>query len=122
MSKVLKNIGAIGENVALQYLKKRNYSILEKNYHSHWGEIDIIAKKENKIIFIEVKTRIGYKKGKPYEAINFYKLRGLNRAINYYILQNKLKGYKLSLDLVSIILHEDLSVKKLDYFENIEGG
>ncbi|OGK14652.1 hypothetical protein A3C98_03850 [Candidatus Roizmanbacteria bacterium RIFCSPHIGHO2_02_FULL_37_15] len=115
-----KDIGKLGENLALQYLKKARFSILEKNFHSHWGEIDIIAKKDNKVFFIEVKTRISDKKGKPYEAINFYKLRGLKRAVNYYILQNRLNGYKLSLDLISIILNEDSSVKKLDYFENID--
>ena len=44
-----KDIGKLGENLALQYLKKARFSILEKNFHSHWGEIDIIAKKDNKV-------------------------------------------------------------------------
>lgn len=121
MSLQNKNIGRLGEDIASKFLLKKGYQIREKNFTSHWGELDLVVQKKDKIIFVEVKTRVGDAKGKPYESVNFYKLRGLKRAIQYYLLKNKLKDYKLALDLISIILNPDLSVKELKYFENIEG-
>lgn len=120
-----KNIGKIGEQIAVSYLKKNGFQITDRHVTSHWGEIDLVAKdakENNKIHFIEVKTRAGTTHGAPYEAVTFSKIKSLKRAIEYYILKNKLKNYKLSLDVVSIILNENGSLKKLDYYENIEGG
>jgi len=53
----MKNMGLWGENKAVEFLKAKNYTILARNYHSRFGEIDIIARKQNTIIFVEVKTR-----------------------------------------------------------------
>ena len=50
-------MGLWGENKAVEFLKAKNYTILARNYHSRFGEIDIIARKQNTIIFVEVKTR-----------------------------------------------------------------
>lgn len=122
MSLYNKNIGKIGEQIAASYLKKKGFQITDRHITSHWGEIDIVARRNNKICFIEVKTRLGETKGKPYEAVTFSKIKSLRRVIQYYILKNKLKNYKLSLDVISIILGSDCSLKKLDYYENVEGG
>lgn len=115
-------IGSLGEKIALTYLKKLKYSILETNFRSHWGEIDIICQKDNKISFIEVKTRVGTTHGQPYEAVNYYKVKDLKRTINYYLLKKNLKNYKLSLDVISIILNNDHKVQSLKYLENIDWG
>ncbi|MFN4212797.1 MAG: YraN family protein [Microgenomates group bacterium] len=116
-----KNIGKIGEEIATSFLTKKGFKIIDRHVTSHWGEIDIIAKKDgNKISFIEVKTRVGENKGKPYEALTFYKIKSLRRAIDYYLLKNNLKNYKLSLDVVSIVLDKGLKVKELKFFENID--
>lgn len=53
----MKNMGLWGENKAVEFLKAKKYIILARNYHSRFGEIDIIARKQNTIIFVEVKTR-----------------------------------------------------------------
>ena len=52
-----KELGKIGENIAISYLEKNKYDILERNFYCKQGEIDIIAKQKGVIIFIEVKTR-----------------------------------------------------------------
>jgi len=114
-----KKIGAIGEKLALTYLKNKGYRLLQKNFYCHWGEIDLIFKKEDRLIFVEVKTRIGDKKGKPYEAVNFYKIKDLKRAINYYLLKKKCFQSKLSLDVISITLNSDLSLKEIKHFEEV---
>lgn len=115
-------IGRLGEKIALVYLKKEKYLILETNFRSHWGEIDIVAQKKNKVYFIEVKTRVGTAYGQPYESVNYYKIKDLKRTINYYLLKKNLKNYKLSLDVISIILDKDLKLKSLNYLENVDWG
>jgi len=112
-------VGKIGEEMALSYLKEKGYQLLEKNFYCRWGEIDLIFKKEDKIIFVEVKTRVGDKKGKPYEAVNFYKIKDLKRAINFYLLTKNYFQYKLSLEIVSVVLNSDLSLKEIKHFSEV---
>lgn len=109
----------MGEKIASSYLISKKYVVKEKNYYCHWGELDIVAKKDNKVIFFEVKTRVGTRMGKPYEAINYHKLKDLKRTIQYYLLQKKLNNCKLSLDVISIVLDSNLKVNQLKHFENI---
>ena len=115
-------IGFLGEKIALSYLRKQKYSILETNFRSHWGEIDIIAQKNNKVSFIEVKTRVGTAYGQPYEAVTYYKIKDLKRTINFYLLKKNLKNYKLSLDVISIILDNNQKLQSLKYLENVDRG
>ncbi len=122
MTRYKKDIGQRGETEAILYLHKKGHEILHKNFYTHWGEIDIIAKKDNKIIFFEVKTRVGDKKGKPYESVTANKINRLRRPIQYFLLQNDYKDYKLSLDVISIILNDDLTVNVLKHFENVYSG
>lgn len=112
-------IGKIGEKIAKDLLFKKNYKILEQNFYTHWGEIDIIAKKDKKVSFIEVKTRTGFKKGHPYDAVTSKKIKHLMRPIRLYLLQNNYKDCKLSLDIISIMLNEDLTLNKINHYENI---
>ena len=114
-----KLVGRLGEKIALDYLKSKGYRLKEKNFYCHWGEIDLILKKNDKIVFVEVKTRVGDKKGKPYEAINFYKINDIKRAINYYLLKKNFFQAKLSLEVVSIVLNPDLSLKEIRHFDEL---
>lgn len=119
MTRYKKDIGQRGEIAAAAYLQKKGYRILQQNFHTHWGEIDIIAKKDNVVSFFEVKTRVGEDYGKPYESVNSGKIKRLQRPIQYFLLQNDLKDYKLSLDVISIMLNADLSVEKIMHFDNV---
>ena len=85
-------MGEIGENVAVKFLMKHGFSILERNYTQKWGELDIVAEKSGKIYFIEVKsvsyvTTIGDQR--PEENMHPWKLKRLARAIQTYIFSNK---------------------------------
>ena len=115
-----QQIGQIGEEIASSFLKEKGFQIIDRHATSRWREIDIIAKKnDNKIFFIEVKTRVGDRKGRPYEAITFFKIKKLKRAIQYYLLKNDLKNYKLSLGVISLILDEKLNIKELKFFDSV---
>lgn len=67
-----KNFGKLGENIAAEYLKRKGYSIIARNFYCKMGEIDIIAKEKHEIVFVEVKTRNGERIWIP---IRSYKLK-----------------------------------------------
>lgn len=119
MTQTNQDTGRQGETAAVNYLHKIGYRILKQNYHTHWGEIDIIAIKNKTVTFVEVKARVGTALGKPYEAVNKYKIQRLMRPIKLYLLQNNYKDYKLSLDVISIVLNVDHTIKEFKHFINV---
>jgi len=110
-------LGAKGERIAKQYLQNLHFTILCANYRTRVGEIDVVAKKDDIIYFIEVKTRIGNRHGKPYEAVTRVKQRHMQQAAQLYILQNKLQNSKLRLSVVSIELETTEQVKNIALFD-----
>jgi len=98
-------IGQLGENIAAKYLKRHGYKIIDRNFRSRrWGEIDIVATKDDTLVFVEVKARVGTKYGQPVEAVTPFKLRALKRAGQYYKLENPDLPDALRIDVVSIVL------------------
>lgn len=109
--------GEIGENVAVKFLMKHGFSILERNYTKKWGEIDIIAEKDNKLYFVEVKSvsRLNLAvKDNDYRAednMHPWKLKRLSRTIQTYLISHKVHEEKeWQFDLVIVYL--DLKNKK----------
>ncbi len=119
MSLYQKNLGKIGEDLALDFLKSHSFSIHEKNFHSKFGEIDIIAEKKHCLYFVEVKTRSNLNHGAPYEAVNKRKIYHIKKASQYYLLKNKFEGYKLKIAVFSILIEgEKIDVKFWDDIES----
>lgn len=114
-----KYTGSRGERIASDFLLDNGFRIINRNVRTRFGEIDIITLKDNVIHFVEVKTRIGDTKGKPYEAVTYYKMNHMRRSAEVYVLQNRLGMHKLSLDVVSIIMNPNQTVKELTFFENV---
>lgn len=106
MKKYNKKIGVLGEQIAEDYLKKNNYNIIEKNFRTISGEIDIIAQDEktSEIVFIEVKTRSNYSYGMPAEAVNNIKKLHIIKAANYYLYKNSINNKNIRFDVIEIIL------------------
>lgn len=84
-------MGDFGEDAAEQYLKKKKYKILCRNYSSKYGEIDIIAREKKDIIFIEVKTRTNDKFGAPAESVTYGKQLKILRCAKWYMASNNLE-------------------------------
>ena len=80
MSKRKQEIGKKGETVAVRYLKKQGYRIVEQNYRSKVGEIDIIARDKQSLVFVEVKTRTNEKFGLPETSITQEKLEKIQNG------------------------------------------
>ena len=83
-----KFLGRAGEVKAAEFLKKQGYKILETNYKTHIGEIDIIARDGQTIVFVEVKTRSGDEYGAPSEAIGFKKREKYYKVATEYLVKN----------------------------------
>ena len=94
----------LGENLAVNYLKKRGYKIIERNFTARHGEIDIIAKDRNEIVFIEVKSRTNLLYGKPAEAVDKTKKKHLKSVINYYLYKNKLENSFVRIDIIEVYI------------------
>lgn len=106
--------GDLGEKIAEEYLKKYGYIILEKNFRTKIGEIDIIAKDGEYIVFVEVKTRHDNIYGTPGEAVNSSKQHKIIRTTQLYIMKKNLYKYDLRFDVIEIILNnynEDPAIK-----------
>lgn len=97
------NLGRIGEDIACEYLINHDFKIVDRNFRSKFGEIDIIAQKGNTVFFIEVKTRSNLKKGMPYEAIHTHKIHQLQKASTYFLMQHNYKNLKYTLSAFSIV-------------------
>lgn len=99
---IYHEFGKIGEEIATKYLKQNNYEIIERNFRCKQGEIDIIAKENEEIIFIEVKTRSSIMYGRPSEAVNETKQKHIKKAAKYYVYLNKLENCYIRLDVIEI--------------------
>ena len=102
-----KLFGNYGEDVASRYLSRNGYKILQKNFRTKFGEIDIIAKEENTIVFIEVKTRENDKFVSPFAAINKNKQEHIIKASLCYLKNKRLfEKVKCRFDVVSVLSND----------------
>jgi putative endonuclease len=119
-----KNIGKIGEEMAVQFLKEKGYQILERNYkfqvpgHLQRGEIDIVAKKGDTISFVEVKTLKDPKvEIFPEEKVNFSKTKKLILTAESWLIKNKIPlNSKWQIDVISVLIKG--KKKEISHFEN----
>jgi putative endonuclease len=99
-----KELGKKGEEIALRFLKKRGYRIIEKNYVCKMGEMDIIAKEKDTLVFVEVKTRTSTIFGPPQLAVNPTKQMQLSKVALSYLKAKQLEDVKARFDVVAILL------------------
>jgi putative endonuclease len=108
--------GEKGESIAVRYLKKKGYKILEKNYRTKLGEIDIIAKDKGTIVFVEVKSRRSWQFGSPKGAVTPAKQRKISKVALYYLKTNDRSNARARFDVVTITATRDKS--KIEIVKN----
>ncbi len=96
-----KITGKCGEDFAAHYLKLHGYKILERNYKNKIGEIDIIAKRKNTLVFVEVKTRKSNEFGTPAQAVTYYKKQKIVNTARYYLAKNP-TDLDISFDVIEV--------------------
>ena len=100
-----KDTGKIGEILAQKYLESLGYRLIEKNFNCRYGELDIIAGKENILIFVEVKTRTSDLFGKPEESVGIQKIKRLRKISELYISGRKnIHKLDIRFDIISIFI------------------
>jgi len=116
-----KKLGNRGEKIAAKVLRKQGYRIIEKNYHSRLGEIDIVAKEDESIVFVEVKTRCSTDFGLPEEALSYDKRRRLSKLALGYLAHRRIKDTNCRFDVVSILM-DNKKVSKVKHIELIKNA
>lgn len=124
-----KQLGVLGEKIAVNYLKKKGYQILDRNYPREWrglggGEIDVIAIKDKAIGFIEVKALLEDSSApsvfQPEDRVNFQKQKKLARVAQMWLNENKIPlDSKWQIDVIAIKVDPFFKKAKLRHFKNI---
>lgn len=103
---VSHELGRIGENIIADYITKLGYKVVERNFACNQGEIDIIAKDKEELVFIEVKTRTDISYGEASEAVTNTKKRHLINSIKYYIYKQKLENLPIRMDVAEVYINK----------------
>jgi putative endonuclease len=99
-----KKLGAAGEDIAVSFLQKSGYRIVERNYRIRFGEIDIIAEQGEDLVFIEVKTRTHNLYGSPFESVTRQKQKQLSKVALEYMNKCDCHERPARFDVVAIRL------------------
>lgn len=100
--KELKALGNLAEDFAVKLLLKNGYKVLDRNFHSRFGEIDIVAEDSGTLVFVEVKARWGLHFGAPEESVTPWKLAKIRKTGEYYSLLHRGLPKKLRIDVVAL--------------------
>lgn len=95
-------LGKEGENLAVEFLQKKGYTILERNWRFKKAEVDIITQKNNVLAIIEVKTRSNNYFGNPQDFVNPKKIKLLVEAVNKYVISKNL-DVEVRFDIIAIL-------------------
>lgn len=113
-----KQIGDIGEEYAVKYLKKCRYKILSLNYRKKYGEIDIVAENKEYIIFVEVKTRHENPMTLPVDAVDKRKQQRLIKTASAFLSENNIDKF-CRFDVCEVFVNsETLKLVNINYIEN----
>ncbi len=112
-----KFLGKKGEEEAESYLRESGYLIVTKNYRKKFGEIDIIAKKEETLTFIEVRSKSDSSLGTPEESIDENKKKRIRRNAKAYVAFNKYYG-ACQIDMISVVFKKN-GLKEIRHYKNI---
>ena len=102
-----KFFGKKGEEIASEILVKNGYTIIDRNFSSRFGEIDIVAEVGDTLVFVEVKTRKDVRFGLPQEAVTASKLGKIKKTAEYYSLIHPELPKKIRIDVVALIVNGD---------------
>lgn len=102
-----QKLGEQGEALAIRHLKRAGYKIIETNYRTRLGEIDIIAKDKDTIVFVEVKTRTSVHFGSPKWAVTPQKQKKISMVALYYLKATEQSTARARFDVVAVISNRD---------------
>lgn len=111
-----RQTGQLAESIAAQKLEAEGYTILERNFSNKFGEIDLIAKKDGVIVFVEVKAKKGIEFGTPEEMVGKGKLQRVRNMGMMYLEGNSVP---CRIDVIAVVLDTDDRVLRFSHYENV---
>lgn len=111
-----RKTGRIGEDIAVKYLADKGYEIVKRNFSNKFGEIDVIAKYKDVLVFVEVKTKKGDEFGMPEEMVGRGKLRKVKNMATIY-LQGR--DVPCRIDVIAVVLSGEDGVNRVTHYENV---
>jgi len=102
--RLTSDLGSLAETYSEKLLSSKGYKILDRNFHSRFGEIDIVAVKDSTLVFVEVKARWSRKFGAPEEAVTKSKLWKIQKTGEYYSILHPDLPKKLRIDVVALTI------------------
>ena len=118
---IKSQIGLLAEGYVCEYLKKKGYNVLERNYRQPWGEVDVIAMHGQAVVFVEVKAnKAEYRDFQPEIRANREKMTKVVRAARTYLAQHRLNDSEWRLDIISVVFDKSRGVVKIKHFINID--
>jgi putative endonuclease len=122
VSRIRQRLGRWGETVAARHLQQAGYCVIERNYRCPEGEMDIVARRGNQWVFVEVKTRRGNRHGAPEEAVTVSKAARLLRIGESYLQEHQLVDVDWRVDVVAVELDRRGALIRVDHIENAVTG
>lgn len=103
---IKKDLGNSGEQIAVEYLEKIGFKILNRNFYCKQGEIDIVARDGDEVVFIEVKTRTNTNFGNPSEAVDYRKQKHIYKSAKYFLCKYKMLDAHIRFDVVEVLVKD----------------
>ena len=116
-----KETGNLGEKLAHDRLKKKHHRILETNYRCPHGEIDIISKQKDTLVFTEVRTKTGTAFGIPEESITRFKRERMRACALYYLQTHGNQGKTWRIDVAAVEMDKNGKLLRIEFIENAVG-
>lgn len=112
-------VGQWGESIAVSHLLDQGFKIVEKNVRTQAGEIDVIAEKDGKVVFVEVKTRSTAQTVYPEEAITDEKLEHMLDSAELYLAEHPGIGENWRIDVIAVIGNPGSSSPQIEWFKDV---
>lgn len=112
-----RTTGRIGEKWARRFLESKGWRILDANWRTRWGELDIVALRDGQLIVVEVRTTRGTRFGYGYESVDSRKRRQVRRLALRYLQEKGLFHLPVRFDVISVLLGEDDRPKSIRHLE-----
>jgi putative endonuclease len=114
-----RNTGNKGEDAAAERLQAEGYEILARNFRNKWGEVDIVAFRDARMVFVEVKTKTGDEYGEPWEMINKHKLKQVENMGHLWCQEFDYHGL-CRIDVVGVWLNIEGEVERIEHWEDVQ--
>jgi putative endonuclease len=114
-----KDIGDKGETLAQTYFTGKGFQILSKNYRTPYGEIDLIIRDDNEVIFVEVKTRTNTSYGFGEEGVSTKKMEHMISSAEFYLAEEEATSKEWRIDVLAILMDHSGKVHEMEWFENV---